>query len=322
MAPLVKSPAVTPEKLAANKANGRQSHGPATAEGLERCRESSVRHGFYTERGGEALRALGEDPDELERLLESLRATWQPSDEFQERLVERLGRALWRLERSDRVQDSIAVKQVREVHRDLGYQIDKGLQGYDNKLASLEELAQAVCDQRFVAGSQAFVAFNIAFGEQLEGRAGEILTLLYKLLDPKGSHLDAPAPDPELPIATGADRAEGRELVASLLREEIEAVTQARQRDREAWLAYNAPYYRDSAIPHSAQRAGAVFRMEETSFRQIAKFTDLLLRLKAKEAKDKAEEAEAKKSRNEGGSHDVIENKGQALETHDVNENK
>jgi hypothetical protein len=45
-------------------------------------------------------------------------------------------------------------------------------------------------------------------------------------------------------------------------------------------------YYRDSAIPPSAQRAGAVFRMEETSFRQIAKFTDLLLKLKAKEAKD------------------------------------
>jgi Protein of unknown function (DUF2397) len=199
MAPLVKSPAVTPEKLAANQANGRQSHGPATVEGLERCRESSVRHGFYAKRSGDALRALGEDPDELERLLESLRATWQPSDEFQERLVERLGRALWRLERSDRVQDSIAVKQVREVHRDLSCQIDKGLQDYDNKLASLEELAEAVRDERFVAGSQAFVAFNIAFGEQLEGRAGEILTLLYKLLDPKGPRLDAPAPDPELP---------------------------------------------------------------------------------------------------------------------------
>jgi hypothetical protein len=319
---IVKSPVVTPEKLAANQANGRQSRGPVSLEGLERCRESSVRHGFYAKRSGEALRALGEDPDELERLLESLRATWQPSDEFQERLVERLGRAMWRLERSDRVQDSIAVKQVREVHRELAFQIDKGLQGYDNKLAGLEELAEAVRDERFVAGSQAFAAFNIAFGEQLEGRAVEILTFLYKLLDPKGPHLDAPSPDPELPIATGADRAEGRELVASLLREEIKAVTRARQRDREAWLAYNAPYYRDSAIPPSAQRAGAVFRMEETSFRQIAKFTELLLRLKAKEAKDKAAEAEAKKSRNEGGSHDVVENKGQVSETHDVDENK
>ena len=321
MPSLVKSPVVTPEKVAANQANGRQSQGPATPEGLDRCHDSPVRHGFYSKRTGEALRALGEDPEELEQLLESLRATWQPSDEFQKRLVERLARAIWRLERSDRVQDSIAVKQVREMNRELDRLIDKGLQAYDRKLEALEKLAEAVRDEQFVAGRNAFVAFNTAFGEQLEGlegRAGEVLTLLYQLLDPEGSHPDAPAPDPELPIATGADRTEGRELVASLLREEIEAVTLARQRDRESRLEFNAPYYRDSAIPPNASRAGAVFRMEETSFRQIAKFTDLLLRLKAKE---EAGAEDSKKTRNEGGSHDVVDNKGQVLGTHDVDEN-
>jgi hypothetical protein len=283
MPSLVKSPVVTPEKVAANQANGRQSQGPSTPEGLDRFHDSPVRHGFYLKRTGEALRALGEDPEELDWLLESLTATWQPSDEFQKRLVERLARAIWRLERSDRVQDSIAVKQVREMNRELDCLIDKCLQVYDKKLAALEQLAEAVRDEQFVAGRNAFIAFNAAFGEQLEGRAGEILAVLYQLLDPEGSDPDAPAPDPELPIASGADRTEGRELVASLLREEIEAVTEARQRDRESRLEFNAPYYRDSAIPPSASRAGAVFRMEETSFRQIAKFTALLLRLKAKE---------------------------------------
>ncbi|HXJ95122.1 MAG TPA: hypothetical protein VMT20_19960 [Terriglobia bacterium] len=267
MASLVKSPSMTPEKLAANQANGRQSQGPATPEGLERSADSKIRHGFYSERSGEALRALGEDPEELEKLLESLRATWQPSDGFQSRLVERLGRAIWRLERSDRVQESIAVKQVREINRELDRLIDKSLQAYDKKLAALDELAEAVRDEQFVADRNVFIAFDTAFGEQLEGRGGEILSLLYQLLDPEGSDPDAPAPDPEHPIATGADRAEGREMLGSLVREEIEAVTQARKQDRESRLDRNAPYFRDSAIPPSAQRAGAVFRMEETSFR-------------------------------------------------------
>jgi hypothetical protein len=175
-----------------------------------------------------------------------------------------------------------------------------------------------------VADSNVFAAFNTAFEEQIEGpegRAGEILTLLYQLLDPEGSDPEAPAPDPQLPIASGADRTEGRELVGSLLREEIEAVTQARQRERESRLEHNAPYFRDSAIPPTAQRAAAVFRMEETSFRQIAKFTDLLLRLKAKEKRDEAGEEDAKKSRNVGRTHDVVDNKGPVSGTHDVNEN-
>jgi hypothetical protein len=82
MASLVKSPEMTPEKLAANQANGRQSQGPATLEGAERCHDAAVRHGFYSKRSGEALRMHGEDPEELEELLESLRATGSPPMPF------------------------------------------------------------------------------------------------------------------------------------------------------------------------------------------------------------------------------------------------
>jgi hypothetical protein len=321
MASLVRSPEMTPEKMAANQANGRQSQGPATPEGAERCHDAAVRHGFYSKRTNEALRVLGEDPTELEQLLESLRATWQPSDAFQERLVQCLGLAIWRLERSNRVQDSIAVKQVREMNRELDRLIDKSLEAYDKRLAALEKLAEAARDEQFVADWDALTAFYAAFGKdpEPEGRGGEIMTLLYQLLDPEGKYPDAPMHSSDLPVATGADRTEPRELVGSLLGEEIEAVTQARQHERESRLETNAPYFRDSAIPPSAQRAGAVFRMEETSFRQIAKFTDLLLRLKAQE---QAGERDSKKTRNEEGSHDVVDNKGPVSGTHDVHENK
>ena len=310
MASLVKHPQMTPEKLAAIQANGRQSRGPATPEGVERCHDAAVRHGFYSKRSGEALRVLGEDPAELEPLLESLRATWQPSDGFQERLVERLGRAIWRLERSDRVQDSMAVNQVREATRELNRTVQKGLEGYEDRLNALNDLAKVVDNEQFVADRNAFMALLFAFGRQPEGRGEQIRMLLYQLLNPQGSDDPRdPKPDPELPIATGAGRTPLREQIGRLVGEEFDEVSEERDRERKSRLQANAAYFRDSAIPPTGQGAGAVFRMEETSFRQIAKFTDLLLRLKAQE---QAGEGFSKKSRNEGGSNDVIDNKGPA----------
>ena len=298
---LVRNPVVTPEKRAANQANGRQSRGPATPEGLERSADSKIRHGFYSKRSGEALRALGEDPEELEQLLESLRSTWQPSDEFQERLVGRLARAMWRLERSDRVQDSMAVKQVGEMSRELNRRIEKGLRGYDIKLDGLKDLAKAADNENFVSDRDAFYALLEAFGTEPKGRGKQIERLLYQLLNPQRSDDSRdPRPDPELPIAVGADRAPLREQIGKLVEEEFEKVSEARAREWKSRLETSAPYFRDSAIPPTGEGAGAVFRMEETSFRQIAKFTDLLLRLKAKEVQDEPGEGGAKKSRNVG----------------------
>ena len=116
---LVKKPILTPRRLAANRSNGRLSCGPATPEGIERMRAANLRHGFYSQAQGEALRALGEDPAEFEHLLESLMATWEPADHFQTRLVSRLARALWRMERGDRIQESMAVA-AREDGRQRG----------------------------------------------------------------------------------------------------------------------------------------------------------------------------------------------------------
>jgi hypothetical protein len=233
----------------------------------------------------------------LEQLLESLRATWQPSDEFQERLVERLGRAMWRLERSDRVQDSMAVNQVRQTSRELNRLIEKDLEGYDNRLDGLKDLAKAVERERFVTDRNALFALLCAFGREPKGRGEQIRTLLYQLLNPQGRDEPGdPEPDPDVPIASGADRTPLRERIGRLVGEEFEALSQARERERKSLLETKAPYFRDGAIPPGGERAGAVFRMEETSFRQIAKFTDLLLRLKAKE--ERAETGGGKQEKN------------------------
>ena len=116
---LVKKPTLTPQKLAAFQSNGRLSRGSATPKGIERIRAANLRHGFYSQANGEALRALGEDPAEFEDLLESLMATWQPADEFETRLVTRLARALWRMERGDRIQESMAVRQLEKLDENV-----------------------------------------------------------------------------------------------------------------------------------------------------------------------------------------------------------
>ena len=219
------------------------------------------------------------------------------------------------------VQDSIAVQQVRVANRELDGLVDKSLRPYDRELHLLNTLVEAVAGEQFVSSGDDFANFNAAFSDPTEGRAAAILTQLFRLLDPKtgeGSDPDALVRDPDVPIATGAERTQACKQMKSLLRDEIKAVTEARQRDCEAGLEDNASYFRDGAIPASGPRAAVVFRMEETSFRQVARFTDLLLRLKAKEAGG----GDAKKSRNEGRSHDVDDNKGSISGTHDVNENK
>jgi hypothetical protein len=53
------APPLTPAKLAANQANGKQSHGPATQEGIERIRAANTRHGFYSKAPGSEMRLLG-----------------------------------------------------------------------------------------------------------------------------------------------------------------------------------------------------------------------------------------------------------------------
>jgi hypothetical protein len=51
---LMKSPGLTPSRIAVNQANDRQSEGPATPEGLERLRDAETRHGSCSKAEGEA----------------------------------------------------------------------------------------------------------------------------------------------------------------------------------------------------------------------------------------------------------------------------
>jgi hypothetical protein len=130
---LTKPPEMTPEKLAAVQENGRRSRGPVTPEGLQRCREAKIRHGFYSREGDEALRILGEDPNEFRNLFRSLVLTWQPVGQFEECLLLRLARALWRLERADRQQEAMAVSRIKRLDQQADREAREGLLAYERK---------------------------------------------------------------------------------------------------------------------------------------------------------------------------------------------
>jgi hypothetical protein len=351
--PLVNSPTLTPKKLAANRANAQLSRGPITLEGLIRMRDSKIKHGAYAQDKEEALRVLGEDPKDFDALLESLKASWPPANALEELLVKRLARAIWRTERNDRLQESLAVRQVSEMTLHVDRMVEKACAPYDEKVAHLEWLLQSLPHDQFVTGAEDLDHFEAAYGQSPEGRAPEILVCLNHVLDPvkygAGPEAEAggdpqaedgseavdgeleaadeaeadvqqadPLVLPDATVATGPDRVEVRKRMKSLLVEEIEAWQATRDWDRENLLKTNAPYFRDSAIAMGKPESEVLLRREDSSFRQIGWLTDLLLKLK-REARQA--ENNAMNIKNEGTSHDVVDNKGSTFLSHDVEDN-
>ena len=102
---------MTEKKLAANRVNGRKSRGAVTPAGKARAAQANLRHGFYSQAPQEVLIALGENPAEYKRLVESLENNLAEGLEAQ--LVRRIARALWRMQRAERMQDGLAVKRVQ-----------------------------------------------------------------------------------------------------------------------------------------------------------------------------------------------------------------
>ena len=102
---------MTEENLAAHRENGRKSQGAVTHEGKARAAGANLRHGYYARESTEVMVALGENPRDYRRMMESLENNL--SEGLESQLVGALGRALWRLQRSERMQDGLALKRVR-----------------------------------------------------------------------------------------------------------------------------------------------------------------------------------------------------------------
>ena len=283
---LTKTPEITPEKLAANQANGRRSRGPVTPEGLERRRQAHIRHGFYSREGDEALRILGEDPEEFRALFRSLVVTWQPADEFEEGLVVRLARALWRMDRADRQQEAMVITQIKNLDKEVDRMAREELLAYERKRAGLDSLLEAAGEAGFVTRQIEIDALAAVCGGKLEARTGEILLLLHRLAKDNLDTLGLPAPEglalrpaPGLAEAEGPARDQVRERLLALLREEGEALEEHCAAREAELVETTSPHYRDAmTTPHRPQ-ATLMARMEDANLRQVKYLTGLLMQL-------------------------------------------
>ena len=184
---LIQKPPMTDNNRTAHQRNGRQSRGAATAAGKERSRAAHLRHGFYSQQREEALRALGEDPAELAALIASTRAQWQPTNDFQERIAERMARLWWRTERAERMQESLIVWEMQERQKRRHERAQELRNDCEAQASVLEMLRDYSAQPRFYVPRFLFHHFQLAFGGGVPGRRRRILWLMHSLRPPQGA---------------------------------------------------------------------------------------------------------------------------------------
>jgi hypothetical protein len=86
---------ITPQRLAANRANAQLSTGPTTSEGKAKSSLNAVRTGLT----GRTVLLATEDAEAYEAHLERFRREWQPMGDRETELVQSLADTQWRLDR-------------------------------------------------------------------------------------------------------------------------------------------------------------------------------------------------------------------------------
>ena len=184
---LIPKPTMTDKNRTAHQRNGRQSRGAATPAGKERNRAAHLRHGFYSQQREEALCAFGEDPAELAALISDTCAEWRPANGFQARVSERLARLLWRMDRAERIQESLAVGQLRQ-HQQRREEVALALRRETTpRIDILSLLEEGASHPRYYTPRGYFRMFSEAFGKHLHEAEKEILELMHRLRKPQAS---------------------------------------------------------------------------------------------------------------------------------------
>jgi hypothetical protein len=182
---LVKKPAMTEKKVAANARNRKLAHGPATVEGRERIRAALLRHGFYAPAEEVAMRALGEDPARYQELLEELWETYQPTNGAQEGLVIHLARCTWLMNRAVRMQEGCALRQAQEVSSGRQDRLHAQMMRLKMTAESLRLLVQSVARERYVTTPEDLEKMKNLRQEGVLKELGDIaLALFYQLQAP------------------------------------------------------------------------------------------------------------------------------------------
>jgi hypothetical protein len=274
---------VTEKRLAANRRNGARSRGPVTPRGQAHSAAANLRHGYYSKSAEVALAALGEDPAEFKRRLESLVATYQPANALEMGLVVQMLRAQWRMERFHRMAESLMVEHLEKTrkHKQIGEAIL--LAPLFEKYERLNELAGAVCPaSETPIGPEAMQVFEKCRGDLPAEKAMQVLQLLLRLRKPGAEGDFGPSAKMleehgEVPAAEGEERIAASRDLMGLLAGEIEPL-EKRIRGEDPEEA-RAQIERDQMLAGAQPKAALLNRGEESSLRQLWRTTNLLLKI-------------------------------------------
>jgi hypothetical protein len=127
-------------QVAANRRNAGKSTGPRTAAGRAVASQNALRHGLTAEQ----VVLFDEQPEDLARFRDELRAALDPADEMEEQLAERIMLCAWRLRRAARLEAGLVNGEAEEIRRRAYRPSVQGAYrsaGFDLALASRYETA-------------------------------------------------------------------------------------------------------------------------------------------------------------------------------------
>jgi len=186
---------MTAKRIAANQANGRRSHGPATPEGRERIRAANTRHGFYSQAEAVALTCLGEDPAELERLRNDLQGDLQPLSALEKELKEHLVEVVWRWKRAGRGQEGFALRLAKDANLTREDRLHAQMMRLKITADTLRRLAQSVAREPYVTPREDLEIMKSLHQEGAVREIGEIALALFCQLRKPGTDEDGLDPE-------------------------------------------------------------------------------------------------------------------------------
>jgi hypothetical protein len=204
---LVKKPTITDKKLAANRRNQQFCNGPMMPEGRERIRAAHLRHGFYVKAEEVALRSLGEDPAQFQELLDGLWEEFSPAGSLQEGLVIRLTRAMWLMNRADRMQEGYALRQAKDVSTGRENRLHAQMMRLTMTAESLRLLARSVAREYYVTPAADLEIIKNLHQEGVLKEMGDIALALFYQLQAPGTGQD------------GVDREDAQRRVLARIKE-------------------------------------------------------------------------------------------------------
>ncbi|MGO8787386.1 MAG: hypothetical protein ACLQVL_08390 [Terriglobia bacterium] len=182
---LVKKPAMTEQKIAANQFNGPLSQGPVTEGGMERIRTARLRHGFYAQAPDATLRPLGQDPARFEELRDGLYQEFAPHGTLQQELVNRLARVLLLVERAERSHEGQALRRAQSAENGRDNRLHARMMRLKMTAETLRSLARSVNCWHYVTTREDLDVMKKLQEEGVAAEMGEIaLDLFYQLQEP------------------------------------------------------------------------------------------------------------------------------------------